>query len=70
MTPPISTIADERDAALGKVTFGALAEPTWTNRIGAASPLARDHEALGARISEIVHHDVQAARPFAFVRPR
>ena len=28
MPLPVSTIADERNAALGRVTFGALAEPT------------------------------------------
>ena len=28
MPLPISAIADEHNAALGRVTFGALAEPT------------------------------------------
>ena len=37
MPLPISSIADERSAALGSVMSGPLTEPIWTKRIGTAS---------------------------------
>ena len=64
MPLPIRAIADEHNAALGT----DLNKP---DRRGVSSPLARDHEALGAPIPEMVDHDVDPRPPFAtFVRPR
>ena len=62
MPLPINVIADVRSTALGSVMSDPLAEPTWTNRMGAIrSGLgAGNQQAFGAPSPQIVDHDIDA----------
>ena len=67
MPLPMSTIADDRNAALGSVMSAPLTAPICTNRIGTASApalAAGDDEPLGALPPEIVEHDIDPLREF------